>query len=447
MSNDFSMSLAFLPLAEGTPAERACFGQLAIALGSLRLSEGQCAFTDAFEPGPRVSGYHLAEWLAWNWWRLVGEPRPVGRRPDPDWRFSHDMSTIGEGYLWPPIQIWSDRERTILRVRPTQDSPFSAFRFTTNRDAILPTAAFQCAVEAFVQQMLGQMAGEGVADTNLHQVWQELDAERADPARALWRQLEAGLGRDPDEADPALIERLIADARRLGQDAVIELSVGHAADGAVPSATVLAELASRLGDDTQLTGITPIPRADLRLPPFPKPWQIGFATARQCRASLSLSAEQAVTDAALAEICGVSVEALRKQPSPGSGAGAPWSFLLTDQAAERGRTVLTARYRTGRRFALARLLGDRLTTPLDEPLRPATETHTWRQQLQRAFAAEFLCPFEALRDRLGGDYADDAREQAARHFQVSERTVTTMLVNHGLIDRGELPEEPDLAAA
>jgi hypothetical protein len=29
------------------------------------------------------------------------------------------MSTVGEGYLWPNITIWSDRQRTVLAAQPT----------------------------------------------------------------------------------------------------------------------------------------------------------------------------------------------------------------------------------------------------------------------------------------------------------------------------------------
>lgn len=73
-----------------------------------------------------------------------------------------------------------------------------------------------------------------------------------------------------------------------------------------------------------------------------------------------------------------------------------------------------------------------------ERLKPATRSYTYRQKLQRAFAGEFLCPFDALADLLGGDLSADAREDAASHFNVSERTVSSLLVNHKMIGREEL---------
>ena len=64
---------------------------------------------------------------------------------------------------------------------------------------------------------------------------------------------------------------------------------------------------------------------------------------------------------------------------------------------------------TGRRFDLARLIGDRVLRKRlngsTEPLLPATRASTYRQKMQRAFAAELLSPFAAVDDMMGGDAA------------------------------------------
>ena len=118
-----------------------------------------------------------------------------------------------------------------------------------------------------------------------------------------------------------------------------------------------------------------------------------------------------------------------------------------DQTPQTGRVVLRPKWETGRRFELARLLGDRLAGNADGRLFPATLAYTYRQKLQRAFAAELLCPFEALEDMLRGDYSAESIEDAAEYFIVSERAVRTLLVNHGRLDRDELAGDFDAAAA
>ena len=95
----------------------------------------------------------------------------------------------------------------------------------------------------------------------------------------------------------------------------------------------------------------------------------------------------------------------------------------------RSRIALRSKWEAGRRFDLARLLGDRLLGQ-DEPLLPATRAYTYRQKAQRAFAAELLCPYHAVRDFLGTDRSAERREEAASYFNVSPLAISTVLVNN-----------------
>ena len=112
--------------------------------------------------------------------------------------------------------------------------------------------------------------------------------------------------------------------------------------------------------------------------------------------------------------------------------GTAFSFALDDDSSHGSIVLRTARS-TGRRFDLARLLGDRLATGAGT-LFPATTAYTYRQQWQRAFAAELLCPFDVLERTLAGDLSERAIEGAADHFRVSEWLIRTILQNHDLVD-------------
>ena len=71
-----------------------------------------------------------------------------------------------------------------------------------------------------------------------------------------------------------------------------------------------------------------------------------------------------------------------------------------------------------------------------DALGPLSAARSGRQKFQRAFAQEFLCPFDDLRSYIPDETpADDDIHAAARHFHVSERLVQTTLVNHNVIDR------------
>lgn len=94
------------------------------------------------------------------------------------------------------------------------------------------------------------------------------------------------------------------------------------------------------------------------------------------------------------------------------------------------------RNRPGVRFEAARfIVGHLLASPRERWL-PAKDAKTARQKVQRAFAAEFLCPFDALEKFLEGDFSPEAIEEAGTRFGVSELAVKSHLANHGKIPFG-----------
>lgn len=150
---------------------------------------------------------------------------------------------------------------------------------------------------------------------------------------------------------------------------------------------------------------------------------------------------QAIDNDRLANLSGTRVATIEDR----GAANLPLSFAL-DTAGDDSRMVLRSKWTTGRRFDLARLLGDRL---LDSggALHPATRANTYRQKAQRSFAAELLSPFEAVDEMLAGDYSLERQQDVAEHFDVSPMTIDTLLKNHGRIEREGFDAETEMAAA
>lgn len=78
---------------------------------------------------------------------------------------------------------------------------------------------------------------------------------------------------------------------------------------------------------------------------------------------------------------------------------------------------------------------------------PATRAYTYRQKVQRSFAAEFLSPFLAVDGMLGYDYSMENQQDVAEYFQVSPLTIRTLLVNHGRLEREDVDDEVEATAA
>jgi hypothetical protein len=170
-------------------------------------------------------------------------------------------------------------------------------------------------------------------------------------------------------------------------------------------------------------------------------WQRGAAAARALRDQERLRAAP-IGNSRLASMAGVVAGVLTEHTG-----GASLSFALDENATD-SRVVLRSNWETGRRFELARLLGDRITSSPGECFFPAARwAGTYRQKVQRSFAAELLSPFEAVEKMLGGDFSEESQIEVARHFDVSELTIRTSMVNHGLIDRDALSVEMEAVAA
>jgi len=422
-------------LDRGTPEERACFAAIGMKFNNVWLTRAEDSFVGRLRDKPHLSGYKLAEWLAWNWWRLRWEP--FNRRAG--WRMAHRLATIGGGYVWPNVTFQSDGQRIIALAKPTLLHPSEPLRYVEDYIGVLPAGSFVDAVDLFVGKVLGQLHQEKLTHTNLELIWNSVTEERSDPAMAARRRLEALMGFDPDEGSSSQIESLVGDGTVLGERAVDEVAAGKE----LLSAKEFQDLADTDGFSASPRDAAQLP-SSVRLPAFDEaPWKRGAEAARALREMTKLGAAP-ISNQRLAEMAGVEDRALT-QTTAATGRSKT-AFALDKNSAE-SRVVLHSKWRTGRRFELARLLGDRIAYHSGEKLLPVTHSFTYRQKLQRSFAAELLCPFEPLLEMLHDDFSADAIEDAAEHYDVSEQTIRTALVNHKLLPRDDLAEFDHIQAA
>src|SRR5882724_11291963 len=151
MSASWTIKTDWELLNGGSPEEQACFAAIGIQAHGTWLTEGSDAISNRLRQAPLLSAYHLAEWLAWNWWRLRWEPRSSA----PEWPFAHCLATIGEGYVWPNITIFSDGERIALIAKPTHERPSTPFRYLCDIAANVRAQEFEYAVNQFIEQVRG----------------------------------------------------------------------------------------------------------------------------------------------------------------------------------------------------------------------------------------------------------------------------------------------------
>lgn len=429
MSKRWSIKTDWAALEEGSPEERAGFATLGISAYGTWLTAGHDRILQSVREAPYLSTYHFAEWLAWNWWRLRWEPRKTAS----EWELSHAMASIGSGYIWPNIHIVSDGENITLVCKPTPERARTPYRYINDVVSVIPAIEFEGEVDQFIAAVLQRLQDRQVAQSNLHDVWQSVTEERRDPAMYQLRKLEALLGEDPGEMDENVLQQLLSQVNVTGEAALEEIAANRIPGQDVPDIARLLEMGYEQGIVTnpgdQITLRSRVPR-DLNAA-----WKIGARAAQLLREQEGIAPDMPITDVQLARMYGAPDDILDvpAQPAP----RLDLSFALLE-ANQNRRVMLRSPWKNSRRFELARLLGDALTYRTNEPMRPATRSDTYRQKVQRAFAAELLSPIEAVKDRLGGDYSMENQQDVAHHFQVYDMTIRNRLVDNDLIDRSEL---------
>lgn len=442
MSKQFKIDFEWIPRDFGDPVDRHSLARIGIEAGGISATDVEDPHAKTVRSDIRVSAFDFAAWLVANWWRLRWEADSVGRANGRSlsWDMSHRVGAVGNGYLWPDMEFSGSGDSVHIRAWRTGSGSARSLRFLNEVDVHVPAGDFESEVREFVDAVvsrMGSLCGASERSRELEAAWRELREEMHDPARSLTRSLEARMGFDPEEADPAMLNRLQEAAALVGRGAIDELASSSKRNVledferirekfAGPSTTLSLCISSTIRNAAAEA------RGDGR-----QTWKAAEAVAGAARRDWSLGDDR-IDNGRLAELCGVPVSWIRECsdidqiPIPAG--------LRADDGPGMVKAILKKRHPDARRFAFARMIGDHLVTADDEGLLPVTNAATDRQKFQRAFAQEFLCPFDALRDFLGGeDLDDDLMEEAARYFEVSGLAIRSILVNKGMLERERIP--------
>ena len=442
MSKPLTLSLRRTANERGNTEEAASTGTLVITANGRIITQG--ADTHEMEPrdGPEVSGYYLAEWLVWNWWRLRWEPAAPSRagvtlpksmptERSRSWEFAHSLSTIGHGYDWPNVIIASDGVRTALTSTPSVEPATVSYLYMREVTEVVSAEHLDDAIDGFVDHVFELLRPARLPESNLHALWNDFNEERADEQSARFRRLEALMGFDPDEMDEDVVYTHLADAATVGENALEEIAAHASQRGPglkMPRAALLMDVAKRDGFRTKTTDTVRLnPEAKKDMPTWgaDAAWKVGMSAAQQLRLQEDLGWAP-IPNKRLADMAGTQIRAIGNTDKHFD----EFSFVMRSNA-NTSRIALRPKVETGRRFELARLIGDRLFAR-DENLLPATRAYSYRQKVQRAFAANFLSPQEAVMDMLGDDDPEERQHDIASHFRVSEYTVGNLIDSHRL---------------
>lgn len=426
---NFKFIFDWLDAGKDTPEYRQTMALLQLHVGDVNLMMNQDIWSKTIRESVLVSTYPLAVWLASSWWRLNWEPLPAhGVRPSVDWRMAHELGAANHGFVWPQIIFASDREVMQVWAVPLNVDDNQSVRYLNGLEisASITLDDFQRGVEDFITATINRLSALGCQNSELSNVWQLIQEERLDQESTKYRRVEAEMGYDPDECPRELMDKALELDQKMGTAALSELAPVYGKSATQTPLTAIEEIA----DSPGLVGVPSAPRPvrDASVHQG-APWQRAVAAAGLLRQMLG-NPHDKIDNAILCKLLGLNVSDVEQ-----------WAPVKRNNAAiavpgpkNQFKFIPRKRHPIAKRFELARFLGDYfLIEPINGHWLASTDLSTSRQKFQRAFAAEFLCPIATLRELLQDDYSESAIEDAAQHFQVSQETVATLLVNNGLL--------------
>ena len=242
MTTSFSIDYDWLHGEYGDAVEKSTLAELAINIGGSCATQVEDILAKTVRSSARLSAFHLAEWFATNWWRLLWEPEADTY----SWRASHRVGNAGNGYVWPDLSFSSDWHSVLVSTRPTARWDAEPIRYLNRFDIFIPISEFQRGLDDFVNGTIARLSSLGNMQSHLDLLWSEVLAERNAPEDSEGRRLEACMGYDPDESPPGLIDSLREQMNAYGTGAIREIAAASK-DRAVSDINYLQEAAQNNG--------------------------------------------------------------------------------------------------------------------------------------------------------------------------------------------------------
>lgn len=382
--------------------------------------------------------YPLAEWIAFQWWLLIADSRPLTQLAD--FRLEgvlplasdglekfrrHNLRSVGDGFSWPDLLIVPEGPSTRLVWRRDMVSrPGQTVRFLNEGEAVVDAAIVRRTLSSLVEAVLTRLSEQRIQGTVLAEEWQSVST--ADSEEEAFNLASARLGLDPYSEGLDHRAEILAVADKLhgevyedflnavnpdgigaGLDWVgrgVRTIASHKGQGTNRSARLRQALSSQINDDLANAAV--------------RPWHVGYRQAKATRTYLEIPVDGPL------DLTGLVLSRKRMVDDRGLQA-------LGGSTDGRGPLVVLGRPygRDTERFTLARALWHAIYG--EESVFLVTGAYTDRQKIDRAFAAELLAPAEGIGRRLNGvsEIGTDDVERIARHYRVPPVLIWHQLEN------------------
>ena len=358
--------------------------------------------------------FTVAEWLVAHWWHLFHEIESTGEQK-PGFESRHDLAFAGDGFILPSLTMTPARERVRLRWRRYRPE-HARIEFVDEGEASVGREELESQFRDLIEAVLERLRGAGADLEPLDGEWaaiNSLDADEREFSRAA-----ALLGVDPFDVSDTLAGEIVEFWGSV-DPSVREDALAASEDSLAQVGRWLSRAFEDLEEPVNGRGWAEV-REELPRPSPAEPWKRGYDLARSVRRQLGVFGDRFE----FSSKGSLAFHPHERRP--------PFTRIQGLVAADAPACVLAPKRESGKRFLMARALGDYLGRTEPGPALLSVLA-TDRQARSRAFAAELLAPSESLRRRLRGGTAEpDQMDELAFEYGVSTEVIRRQIENHGL---------------
>jgi hypothetical protein len=421
------------PLGARGPELRATWARLAIWAGSKCVSRVLDQDVKSVRDAVYLPLYPLAEWLVTHWWTLLVEVPSPERLADPGFEERHSLRAARDGFALPLVSIAAEGDH--IRVQWYREAlPNYRIEFIEEGTAHIPLQVFRQNLTSFITAVLGRLQAAGIAGTVFQEEWAALQALSKEEEE--FCEVTAALGLDPFGLE-ASVEAQIIEATeivplKLRRDFLFVASTDNLAQEAKD---ISSAYFSAHQNDVALNSIVSLRNefAANERQLAVEPWLQGYLAAQRLREAIGILKAPLRSFGDIAKALRVRDHhlqaALVEMPS---AAGVYDALVATNRCDSPSFVINTRHHEEAHRFHFCRGLYEFLRTDDIGPWL-VTKSFSGTQKQSRAFAAEFLAPSEALRERVSGSAVSvDEVDDISREFGVSTYVINHQLENHDI---------------
>lgn len=371
--------------------------------------------------------YPLAEWLATNWWYLKSETeRPENNSRAFDRR--HNLRWAREGFALPSLRLVTLGSHFEAQWS-SLDIPDAGIKFLASGQALLPAVEINRSLNNFLNAVVTRLDDMDVHGTTLQEEWAAVQGSSREEQE--FCNASARLSVDPYSISESLEAKIVKVAGIVRAELLDDFLSVTSVDNLLRHATLIKEGTDSISSDVDhVDALADIRKRIPQIVATDNPWEVGYQFASKLRENLGGGHWKSHS---MDELAGhLRIDQLDHCLLQGSEGCQFVDALVGTNQHNNPKFFVQKKRPDSRQFAFCRALFEHLTLKTGA-FAAVSRLRTERQQMNRAFAAEFLAPYDLLKNDLSGtSISEDEVDDLAQAYGVSAFVVRHQIENHRL---------------